>query len=91
MNTPNDNRDEPEGGWAPCTGPKVPRLLTYAEAAELLGIAPRTVRTWVSDGKLKKYKSGDGQSASVKVTYESVAAHVTDHIVTSGDNKGDPK
>jgi excisionase family DNA binding protein len=35
-----------------------PILLTYREAADILGIAPQTLRTWVCYGKISYVKIG---------------------------------
>ncbi len=36
----------------------VQRLLTYQEAADILGMKPQTLRQWVSAGKLSHVKIG---------------------------------
>jgi len=37
----------------------VSTIYTIEETAELLKIKPRTVRQWITDGKLKSFKIGD--------------------------------
>lgn len=37
----------------------VDRIYTLEEAADVLKIKPRTLRQWVSDGKVKAFKMGD--------------------------------
>ncbi|PKL64789.1 MAG: DNA-binding protein [Methanomicrobiales archaeon HGW-Methanomicrobiales-3] len=37
----------------------VDTIYTIEEAAEILKIKPRTVRQWITDGKLKSFKLGD--------------------------------
>lgn len=37
----------------------VDRIYTLEEAAEVLKIKPRTLRQWVTDGKIKSFKIGD--------------------------------
>jgi|GEM_PF-1235217 excisionase family DNA binding protein len=37
----------------------VDRIYTLEEAADVLKIKPRTLRQWVTDGKIKAFKMGD--------------------------------
>lgn len=37
----------------------VDRIYTLEEAADILKIRPRTLRQWVTDGKIKAFKIGD--------------------------------
>ncbi len=37
----------------------VDRIYTIEEVAEVLHIKPRTVRQWITDGKIKAFKMGD--------------------------------
>jgi excisionase family DNA binding protein len=36
--------------------PEAPKLLTPEQAAERLGVSPKTVRDWLREGKLPGYK-----------------------------------
>jgi hypothetical protein len=48
------------------------RMLTYAQAAELLAVAVRTVRRRVSNGKYLTYGEGPGK----RVLYHSIMADI---------------
>ena len=39
--------------------PMVDRIYTIEEAAEILKIKPRTLRQWVTDGKINAFRIGD--------------------------------
>jgi hypothetical protein len=48
------------------------RMLTYAQAAELLAVAPRTVRRRVANGQYLTYGEGPGK----RVLYHSIMADI---------------
>ena len=39
--------------------PTLPRMFTMAEIAEMFGRAPRTIRSWIADGRLQAVKVGN--------------------------------
>lgn len=41
------------------------KLITIAEAADKMGVSPRTLRKWVSDGKLRAVKM-PGKNGTIK-------------------------
>lgn len=48
------------------------RMLTYAQAAELLAVAVRTVRRRVANGQYRTYGAGPGR----RVLYHSILADI---------------
>lgn len=48
------------------------RMLTYAQAAELLAVAVRTVRRRVANGQYRTYGAGPGK----RVLYHSILADI---------------
>jgi excisionase family DNA binding protein len=38
--------------------PTLPRMFSIAEIAEMFGRAPRTIRSWIADGRLQAVKIG---------------------------------
>jgi excisionase family DNA binding protein len=51
---------------------RFPRLLRYRDVAEIIGVAPQTVREWVSTGKIPHIKLGTGRTASVRFDIEEL-------------------
>lgn len=39
--------------------PALPRMYSIAEIAEMFGRAPRTIRSWIDDGRLRAVKVGN--------------------------------
>ena len=50
------------------------RLLTYAEAADLLRVTERTVYRMVDDGRLLAVRLGTGRRASVRIDRDALEA-----------------
>lgn len=75
-------RQSPDPPTPPLTpGNLAPRqLFTYAEAAELLRIHPRTVRAMADGGRLKKVTLGP---QTLRVTAASVEALIAGHAATA--------
>jgi excisionase family DNA binding protein len=52
---------------------KEPQFYNVATAAELLGVDVKTVRNWISEGKLPgAFKLGTGETSSFAIPVESV-------------------
>ena len=62
--------DQPRDGEALSQNPA--RMLTYAQAGELLAVAARTVRRRVANGQYLAYGEGPGR----RVLYESILADI---------------
>jgi excisionase family DNA binding protein len=48
------------------------RLLSTSEAAELLGVAPRTIQHWIRTGRLPAVKMGNTTKALWKVEVSTI-------------------
>lgn len=59
--------------WAAETAAHLPPLATPREVAELLRIAPRTLKRWRSRGKIRAVRTGVGGSARVLFARTEVA------------------
>jgi excisionase family DNA binding protein len=46
---------------------RVDKLYAIKEVAIILGVSTKTVSRWVSEGKLKAYRLGDGPKAPVRI------------------------
>lgn len=42
----------------PTSARKAPTLVSVAEAAEILGVNPKTLRRWIAAGRLEAYRVG---------------------------------
>jgi len=46
--------------------PKAPPMITIAQAAEHLAVDPKTVRRWISLGRLPGYRVGGSRTVRIK-------------------------
>lgn len=55
-------------------------LLTIQEAADYIGVTPRTIYNWVNDGSLGCYRLGDGRS--IRVGTDHLKQYLQEHEKT---------
>lgn len=54
----------------------IPRLITLAEAADLLSVSRRTVARWIEDGRVRAAKLSASPRGAIRAYAEDIAALV---------------
>ena len=57
------------------------KYYTIDQVADHLQLAPKTVRNWISGGKLPHIKFGNGRSARVRVSDDQLRRFIKKHEV----------
>ena len=56
------------------------QLLTINEAADYIGVTPRTIYNWISEGTLGHYRVGEGRS--IRIGTDHLRKYLQEHEVT---------
>lgn len=56
------------------------QLLTINEAADYIGVTPRTIYNWISEGTLGHYRVGEGRS--IRIGTDHLRKYLQEHEIT---------